>query len=985
MKNLSIKKILIIYTLIVFLFPIFIIGTGFIIITTSYLKTQIKKNSDSFLEVIEKDLKFFIAKSEEELFFIASLYKKSQLNNFLKFYIEQHLISEGYFETIFILNKNGIITNVYPSTLDNLIGFDYSNESIIKNTIDRHKITINLIKYSFLNEKPSLLITIPIFDTHDKLIAVVCGIIEFSNLRDIFLKLKECCPQMEFILLNEAGTVLIHFEKQKMEQIETLDYLTKLKENVINFVRIDNKFYFVKYKFIKKTEWILLVLQDYYFIILIFYKIFILFLINIITGVIFAILSVILGTYLISKPIYSLSYKTSQVSHTTNYNIEKENYFITELNSLSINLTKMIKRIADREKELKLSQSKYRKLIENSLDFFFKVNKEINFTFVSPSIESLLGYSSEEFKNNFRNIVIKNRMNITSRTKIKDVFKTKIIPEPFNLELKHKNGYNVILEIQVTPIIENGIVVEVQGIARDITLRFKAESEVIYLKNYLLNIIESLPSSLITLDTNGRITNLNSNAVNLINKPRDEIMNKILWEIDKRFIKYYSYFKHVLEKNRAIDFREEIIDNEGKEKFFNITFFTVTWENSTIIGLRIDDVTEIEKTQRQLQDIQKLETIGTIASGLSHDFNNILGAILGALRVIEERTKDKKSINCALLNDDLDVIKEASKKATHIVQQLMNFSRRQSIKFETIDINSEINNVINIFKKFVSNKNIKTIFKENSKNNFIEGNVTLIEQMLLNILLNARDAILENGTITIIVKKLSSDEIKDIVKDSNIKEFIHISISDTGKGIPDSIKSNIFTPLFTTKEKGKGTGLGLAMVYNIIKNHKGHITFDSKVNQGTTFHIYLPSSKDIKRDNYNKNKETYEIKNENIHGVLVIDDDLYIRYTTEEMLKELGYKPFTASKGEEAIEILKKNNLDIKVIILDVIMPGLSGKELVREILNFNKDYKILLMSGTRNEITIFELENMGIKDFLLKPFTFEELGEAIYKLMNKI
>ncbi len=982
MKNISIKKILLIYTFIIFFVPILIIGIGSLFLTTLHLKDQIKSSCDSFLNVIEKDLKYFIRERETNLFFVASLYKKYKINEFWEFYIEKDFIDDGNFDTIFILNNKGIITNIFPTKMNHLIGLDYSNESVIKKVITENEMSISLIRYSFFNEKPSLLIAIPVFDSRDQLIAIVAGIIKFSKLKNNLLELKKCCANMEFIITDKSGTVLMHPDKQKMEQIETLDYLSKLKENVINFIQIENNFYFIKYKVIKKTEWLLLVLQDYNFVVSLFYKIFVLFFINILVGIIFAIISVIFGTYLISKPIYSLSYQTSQVSHTTNYNIKREEYFITELNSLSINLNKMIKRIAKREEELRISEAKYRKLIENSADFFFKVDKDINFTFISSSVENLLGYSAEEFKNNFRNIITKNRMNIESRRKIKDLFKTKIIPEPFNLELKHKkDDVPVVLELQVTPIPENDKIVEVQGVARDVTSRFYAQKEVIYLKNYLLNLIESIPSGLITLDKDGKVTNLNSNAVNIINKPKEEIIEKKLWEIDKRFVRYLSYFNYVLEKYKAVDIIEEIIIDR-KEKFFNITFFPMKWENSLIIGLRIDDVTEIEKTERQLQEIQKLETIGTIASGLSHDFNNILGAILGTLRVIEERTKNKKAINCSLLNNDLDVIKDASKKATYIVQQLMNFSRRQSIKFDIIELNNEVKNVINIFKKsLINKKNINIILKENKENIWIEGNSTLIEQMLLNLLLNARDAIEETGTITITLTKVKYENIKEIIKDSSNKnDFVCISISDTGKGIPDSIKSNIFSPLFTTKEKGKGTGLGLSMAYNIVKNHKGYITFDSIVNHGTTFYIYLPY---VDINNYNKEK--YEIKGEQKIGIMVVDDDLYIRQTTEQILKECGYKVFLAASGEECIKILKEKASEIKVIILDVIMPGLHGKELVREIFKYGKNYQILLMSGTRNEITIFELENMGIKDFLLKPFTFEELGEAIYKLLNKV
>ncbi len=970
MKNISLRKILVLYTFLIFMLPILIIGIGSIVITTIYLKNNVKENHNSFLNVIEKNIKDFFKNCEKDLLLLSFYIKERQ---FFSNYAT-NMIDVGNFEKILLLDKNGIIKDIYPSNFKDFIGFDYSNEKSIKFAIDKKDYSIDLIRYSFLNDKPSLIIAMPVIE-NDKIIGVVAGIVKFNKLRNNILELKECCAKMEFIITDRDGTVILHPDMQKMEQIETIDYIKDLRENVFNLVRIENDFYFVKYKIIKKINWIVVTLQNYNFIIALFNKISFLFLINILVGIVITIIALIVGAALIIKPIYSISYKTSLVSHGK-YNIEKENYIIEELNSLSINLNKMVKKISQREEELRISENKYRKLIENSLDFIFKLDKKFNFTFISSSIENLLGYSSEEFKSNFKNILVKNRMNIISRRKIKDIFRTKLVPDPFNLELIHKNGYHIVLELQVAPIIENDNVIEVQGIARDITSRFYAEQQVIYLKNYLLNLIETMPSALITLDLDGRVTNLNSNALKIINRPKEEILGKILWKIEERFLKYLSYFNYVIEKNKMIEFREEETYENGEVKFFNVVFFPLKWEDSMVIGLRIDDVTHIEKTQMQLREVQKLETIGTIASGLSHDFNNILGAILGALRVIEERTKDKRSINCSLLNEDLETIKEASKKATHIVQQLMNFSRKQNIKFEVIDLNSEIKNVINIFSKSLGNKDIKIIFEDLKEPVWIEGNSTLIEQMILNLLLNARDAIATSGKVTINLKKVSHHEIKDLIENSDKKEFIEISIADTGKGIADDLKKKIFTPLFTTKKKGDGTGLGLSMVYNIVKNHKGYITFESKLNEGTVFYIYLPSV-DIHND-----KEILNIKKGG-HGILIIDDDQYIRYTTEQILKECGYIVWSASNGEEALKILKENS-GIDLILFDLIMPGLSGKELAKEILNLNKNYKILLTSGTKNDTTYFELENMGIRDFILKPFTFEEIAETIYNLLNK-
>ncbi|HOV15106.1 MAG TPA: PAS domain S-box protein, partial [Spirochaetota bacterium] len=663
------KNLIIYYTLIIFFIPIATIGIGAIgtiFITSkqalvdknSLLLENISNNIDKKIDHSIRELEVFEFYTENE----SSLFSKN-IDNLAK----SILGDKNYFESIYICDKNGQLLYTNPF-LKEIQDINYSELEYIKRTIFTKK---TLLETRFLNEEDNnlrIIINYPILK-NDTLLGVISGTINLNDIEKTieFQKNKEL--GLNIAILDDKNNLIYYSNNNKYVNISEL--LKKSKEiSGLNIVKINNIKNVVFHRFVPKLKWNIVLTQEISFAFKTAYFLRSIVVIYFIIGVLITILTIILGYYLIFRPLIEISYLTAKIAHN-DYNLTFKDSLIKELNILAHNFNRMTKKILVKEKQLIDSEFKYRKLIEESLDFFFKVSDKMKFTFISPSIEKTIGYTSEEFLKGFTKHLRTNKNNKKIINVSKMIFETQKIPEPFVFEIISKSGEIHILEIQLTPIIEDNHVVELQGSARDITMRYNVEKEINYLKNYLYSIIESMPSAVITMNQLGIINQFNSTAKKMIGVDDSDIKGKVLWNISERFHDYKKYFMESLAKNTSLEFREEIKVNNKEIKYYNITFFPLNIMEQKEIVIRIDDVTKIEKAELQLRQAQKLEIIGTMAGGLAHDFNNILGAILGTLTLIEYRTKNKKTISYNILQDDLKTIKDASSKATGIIQQLM--------------------------------------------------------------------------------------------------------------------------------------------------------------------------------------------------------------------------------------------------------------------------------------------------------------------------
>jgi len=521
--------------------------------------------------------------------------------------------------------------------------------------------------------------------------------------------------------------------------------------------------------------------------------------------------------------------------------------------------------------------------------------------------------------------------------------------------------------------------------------RDKVENELKVAEFFLTNIMESMPSALITIDHNGIISHWNNSAVQLTGIDAPEAKGKNLWEVIPGLEKYESTINNVLQTKKTVQFYRESIKIGSSAFFLNVIIFPLLESITPKFVIMINNVTEIELKEQQLRQSQKMETVGTLAGGLAHDFNNVLGGIIGTISLY----KYKISMNRKVSNDEIEkyfsTIEDSANRASDLVQHLLSLTRKQELSFAPTNLNNIIKNTIKICKNtFDKSIDINAAFAyENAMTN---ADSTQIEQSLLNLCINASHAMTimrkegepVGGKLTIKLDKRSVDKhFLDLHPGNELEEFYwRISVQDTGIGMSSQTLTKIFDPFFTTKTDGKGTGLGLAMVYNIIKQHKGYIDVYSQEGIGTTFAIYLS----ILRSETGE-KSVIVTQEEIMQGeglILVVDDEEVMRNTAKSILEECGYDVLLTRDGEEGVKVYKQYKEKIRAVVMDMVMPKMSGKQAYLEMKKIDKDVKVLLASGFKQDARVESILELGVKDFIQKPFTLGKLANSLNRVLLK-
>lgn len=383
---------------------------------------------------------------------------------------------------------------------------------------------------------------------------------------------------------------------------------------------------------------------------------------------------------------------------------------------------------------------------------------------------------------------------------------------------------------------------------------------------------------------------------------------------------------------------------------------------------------EKKKLEEQLFQAQKMESIGRLAGGIAHDFNNILTGIMGYAELLKIQFSEANSKE----EHAAGVILKGIERAANLTKQLLGFARGGKYNPIPLKVNEVIEETVNVSEKIFEKKIALTyLFEENIDT--IEADRHQLEQVLTNLIINARDAMPKGGVLAFKTENVFIDKFF-IQRFSEFKpgNYVKISITDTGIGMTEEIQKHIFEPFFTTKAESKGTGLGLATVYGIVKSHNGHVSVYSEPGKGTTFSLYFPAS----------DKKIVEIKKEFniIKGeatILVVDDEESIRSMAAEMLDMLGYKVLTAADGREAVDIFKEQKNEIDLVLLDMIMPNMAGKETYRELKKITPDVKVLLASGYSQNDKTKEILDEGVLGFVQKPFGISVLSKMISETLN--
>ncbi|MEI6705413.1 MAG: response regulator, partial [Deltaproteobacteria bacterium] len=434
-------------------------------------------------------------------------------------------------------------------------------------------------------------------------------------------------------------------------------------------------------------------------------------------------------------------------------------------------------------------------------------------------------------------------------------------------------------------------------------------------------------------------------------------------------------FLTILQEQQGISgFSAEIRTFEGKSRTVLLYSNFVNYSGEHCIFSLFLDVTEQKLMEDQLRQTQKMDVIGQLAGGVAHDFNNMLTAIIGSAELMERHVKHAPAPMKLLGN-----ILEASARSADLTQQLLAFSRKEQKNSTQVCIHKTINAVISLLERTVDKK-ISLVTRLEAETDVVIGDLTFLQNALLNLGINARDAMPEGGILTFTTAIVELDSSSRMSHAFNVLpgQFLEISVFDTGLGMTREVVERIFEPFFTTKEVGKGTGLGLAAVYNPVKEHNGNINVFSEAGIGTVFKIYLPSHVG---EGAVLNASTELSRG--IGGILLVDDEPLIRNMGRELLQNVGYQVLLAEDGEQALEVYAREKEDISLVILDVVMPKMGGKETLERLMANDPDVRVLITSGFHQDGTADTLMNLGAKGFIPKPYSQLGLCKAVAEIIG--
>jgi len=387
------------------------------------------------------------------------------------------------------------------------------------------------------------------------------------------------------------------------------------------------------------------------------------------------------------------------------------------------------------------------------------------------------------------------------------------------------------------------------------------------------------------------------------------------------------------------------------------------------------DITDKKKIEAQLLRAQRMESIGTLAGGIAHDLNNILTPIMLALQVLKEKHKDLQSQKL------ITILEKNSERGANLIKQVLSFARGVEGERKPLQIMNHISEIERILKETLP-RNIE-IRTDIQKDLFtISGDATQLHQVIMNLCVNARDAMPDGGILNISAENFFIDEnYAQMHTEAKVGHYVVIGVSDTGIGIPPKLVDRIFEPFFTTKDFGKGTGLGLSTALAIVKSHGGFINVYSEIGEGTTFRVYLPS---IKTELQNVKEERFELPVGNGELVLVAEDEDSIREVTVSTLEAYGYKVLTASDGADAVALYAQNKDKIEVILMDMMMPVMDGHASIRAIRKINSEVKIIAVSGLAEKDKLAKIADTRVYAFLPKPYTAEKLLKTIHEVLGR-
>lgn len=516
-----------------------------------------------------------------------------------------------------------------------------------------------------------------------------------------------------------------------------------------------------------------------------------------------------------------------------------------------------------------------------------------------------------------------------------------------------------------------------RGIVLDLTEQKRAEEQ-LRLQSAAL---QSAANAIVITDRDGNVTWVNPSYTRLTGYSFEEVIGKStrILKSGKQDPEFYKNLWDTILAGRT--WNNELV-NKRKDGSVYDEEMTITpvrnekGELTHFVAIK-QDITERKKLQEQLIQAQKMESIGTLAGGIAHDFNNILGIILGYSTLLSHTKND-----AGKFSENMTAINQAVQRGANLVRQILTFAHKSETTFKLIDVNTMAKELLSMlmqtFPKIVS-------FSHDFQQGLppISADPSQLHQALLNLCVNARDAMPKGGTLSLRTGRISGESLRTRFSQAGDVEYISIAVSDTGVGMSEHLKSRIFEPFFTTKEPGKGTGLGLAVVYGIVHAHHGFVDVESEQGKGTTFHLHFPVRVGMKDEFKARKVKNEELPRGSSEAILVVEDEELLLDMVRVLLEENGYKVFTAFDGNEALAVYKLHKHEINLVLTDMGLPRLSGTEEFIRLREITPELKVILASGYLDAELKTEMLNAGARAFIQKPYVPADILRIIREVLD--
>jgi PAS domain S-box-containing protein len=645
------------------------------------------------------------------------------------------------------------------------------------------------------------------------------------------------------------------------------------------------------------------------------------------------------------------------------------------------------------EEALRESEEQFRLLAENSIDCIWMLDTRLRFTYLSPSVETILGYKPEQLVGT----------KLSSYFRKKEFFKVGALAAKaiknyktfthVTFETRMLNSKNEKVDIEITSkmlLNDQGKLIGLQGTTRDITERRKAEESLRESEEKFRSMSSAAQDAIIMIEENGKVVLWNNSAERILGYTHEEILGREFHAVlapshyKEAYTKGINKFRKTGQGpavGKTIEL--EAVRKDGTEIPVELSLSAVMLSGRwCAIGI-LRDITDRKRAEEekariedQYRQAQKMESVGRLAGGVAHDFNNMLGVILGYTDMSLEKIDPAQPVYAALQE-----IRKAADRSADLTRQLLAFARSQTVSPRVLDLNETLEGMLKMLHRLIG-EDIDLVWLPGNGLWPVKVDPVQIDQVLANLCVNSRDAIAGVGKMTIETGKVVLD--KSFCREhpgSVPGEYVLLTVSDNGCGMDKETLDNLFEPFFTTKEVGQGTGLGLATVYGIVKQNNGYIYVKSEPDEGTIFRIYLP--RHVGKAAQMQKKDLAEPAKRGHETILLVEDEPAILKMATTMLERQGYNVLNAATPDEAIRLAGEYDSEIHLLITDVVMPKMNGLDLAKSISLLYPDIRQLFMSGyTANVIAHRRVLDEGV-NFIQKPFSMQDLAAKVREVLD--